>query len=141
METRPANAPLSDQPLEAGSGDSLERAGHGDVEAFGELLRAHYARVFSIALRLTGRRADAEELTQDVFLQLHGALARINDGEHLRRWLLRAVTHRCLNRLRDDSRRPRLVPIESLAADAEPSRSNWHSSAPRMPPLSPRRDK
>jgi RNA polymerase sigma-70 factor (ECF subfamily) len=81
----------------------------------------HEARVFSVALRFTGRRADAEELTQDVFVQLHGALARINDGEHLRRWLLRTVAHRCLNRLRDDGRRPRLVSIESLPAAAEPS--------------------
>jgi DNA-directed RNA polymerase specialized sigma24 family protein len=33
--------------------------------------------VFSIALRFTGRHADAEEVAQDMFLQLHGALVLI----------------------------------------------------------------
>lgn len=113
--------PLTERPLEtAGSEELLARARRGDLAAFGELMTGHESRVFSVALRFTGRRADAEELTQDVFVQLHGALARITDEEHLRRWLLRTVAHRCLNRLRDDSRRPRLVPIESLPADAEP---------------------
>lgn len=122
MDEQRANMPLTERPLEAVSGDDcLDRARHGDLAAFGELMAGQEARVFSVALRFIGRRADAEELTQDVFVQLHGALARITDGEHLRRWLLRAVAHRCLNRLRDDSRRPRLVPIESLPADAEPT--------------------
>jgi RNA polymerase sigma-70 factor, ECF subfamily len=114
--------PLTYQPLQAPAGeDSLERARRGDFAAFGELLRQHEARIFSIALRFSGRRADAEELTQDVFFQLHGALARISDAMHLKRWLLRTVTHRCLNRLRDERRRPQLVSIESLNPDAEPS--------------------
>jgi hypothetical protein len=39
--------------------------------------------VFSIALRFTGRHADAEEVAQDMFLQLHGALAQIASAAHL----------------------------------------------------------
>lgn len=104
----------------AGGEDSLARAQRGELAAFDQLMRGHEARVFSIALRFTGRRADAEELTQDVFIQLHGALGKIGDAAHLRRWLLRTVTHRCLNRLRDQRRRPQLVPIETLPAIAEP---------------------
>lgn len=99
---------------------SLARARRGDLAAFRELLRAHKARVFSIALRITGRRADAEELAQDVFLQLHGALAQLESGAHLRHWLLRTVTHRCIDRLRQEQRRPRLVPMEALRAESEP---------------------
>jgi len=113
--------PLSDGTLAAAGGDdSLARAQRGQPGAFDELMREHEARVFSIALRFTGRRADAEELAQDVFVQLHGALDRITGAEHLRRWLLRTVTHRCLNRLRDQRRRPRLVPIDSLPTGEEP---------------------
>lgn len=110
-------------PVPLGGADSFVRARRGDLTAFGELLREHEARVYSVALRFTGRRLDAEELTQDVFVQMHGALGRITDRDHLRRWLLRTVTHRCLNRLRDDSRRPKLVSIDTLPPDAEPPAS------------------
>jgi RNA polymerase sigma-70 factor (ECF subfamily) len=100
--------------------DRLARAQRGQHAAFDELMREHEARVFSVALRFTGRRADAEELTQDVFVQLHEALGRMSGSDHLRRWLLRTVTHRCLNRLRDQRRRPQLVPMESLPVSEEP---------------------
>jgi len=108
--------PLLDQPLELTPGAAvLERARGGDIAAFRELLRGHQARVFSIALRLTGRRADAEELAQDVFLKLHAVLADIESHAHLRHWLLRTVTHRCIDRLRSQARRPQLVPLAALA--------------------------
>jgi RNA polymerase sigma factor (sigma-70 family) len=100
---------------------SLERARGGDVEAFRHLMRAYQARVFSIAFRFTGSRPDAEELLQDVFLQLHGALNQICDDEHLRKWLLRTVAHRCIDRLRHDGRRPTLVPVETMPPLAEPT--------------------
>jgi RNA polymerase sigma-70 factor, ECF subfamily len=103
---------------------SLEAARRGDVEAFRRLMRLHQARVFSIAFRFTGSRPDAEELLQDVFLQLHGALNQISDDEHLRKWLLRAVTHRSIDRLRHDGRRPALVPIETMLPDSEPRTSD-----------------
>jgi RNA polymerase sigma-70 factor, ECF subfamily len=110
--------------------DVLQRARRGIPDAFSTILREHESRIYSIALRFTGRRSDAEELTQDVFLQLHGALGRMVDAGHLKRWLLRTVTHRCLNRLRDESRRPKLVPIETLEPGSEP-----HSSEPAADPL------
>jgi RNA polymerase sigma-70 factor (ECF subfamily) len=114
--------PLMDRPLDVTPGDdSLTRARRGEVAAFGELVDEHEARVFSVALRFTGRRTDAEELAQDVFVELHAALSRISDAAHLRRWLLRTATHRCLNRLRNEGRRPRLVPIDNLPVEAEPA--------------------
>jgi RNA polymerase sigma-70 factor, ECF subfamily len=95
----------------AGNG-ALRRAQAGDVSAFAQLVRTHQARIFSVALRLCGRRADAEELAQDVFVQLHGALAQIASDDHLRHWLLRAISHRCIDRLRSLGRRGQLVPLE-----------------------------
>jgi RNA polymerase sigma-70 factor (ECF subfamily) len=115
VEAQLAEPLLMEPPLEpADDQDALERARRGDLAAFRELLRTHRSRVFSIALRFTGRRADAEELAQDVFLQLHAALPQIEDRGHLKHWLLRTVSHRCIDRLRSERRRPQLVPIESL---------------------------
>jgi RNA polymerase sigma-70 factor, ECF subfamily len=104
----------------AGSAEEqLQRARRGDLNAFRELLRANKARVYSVALRLTGRRADADEIAQDVFLKLHGALAQIGSAAHLKHWLLRTVSHRCIDLQRQQSSRPRLISIDLLPEDAE----------------------
>ncbi len=121
MDAQDTRLASPDQPPEVASGeDCLERARCGDLAAFRDLMRAYQSRVFSVALRFTGQRTDAEELLQDVFLQLHGALAQITNEEHLKRWLLRAISHRCIDRLRHDGRRPRLVSIATLPAASEP---------------------
>lgn len=101
--------------------DCLRAARAGDPAAFGQLVRSHQARVFSVALRLTGRRADAEDLAQDVFVQLHGALDRIEDERHLKHWLLRAVSHRSIDWLRQNGRRAWLVPLEAVGEAREPA--------------------
>lgn len=109
---------LTAQPEQAAA-DALARARAGDPDAFCQLVRLHQARVFSIALRFTGRTAEAEELTQDVFVQLHDALSRIDNPAHLLHWLLRAAAHRCIDSQRRQQRRPRLVSIELVqGADA-----------------------
>jgi RNA polymerase sigma-70 factor, ECF subfamily len=99
----------------------LVAAQQGNAAAFARLVRAHQAHVFSVALRLAGSREDAEELAQDVFVQLHSALAQITSPAHALHWLLRAITHRCIDLLRSRGRMPRLVPID---ADNEPAASD-----------------
>lgn len=47
------------------------RAGRGDTEAFAELYRRHHAKVYSLCLRLMQNPALAEDLTQEVFIQLY----------------------------------------------------------------------
>jgi RNA polymerase sigma-70 factor (ECF subfamily) len=117
-DTRPA---LPDQPLETAAGeDCLDRARRGDLNAFRDLMRLHQGRVFSVALRFTGQRTDAEELLQDVFLQLHGALGQIASEDHLKHWLLRTISHRCIDRLRHAGRRPRLVSIAAMPPTFQP---------------------
>lgn len=92
----------------------LQRAQSGDRLAFRNLVQQHQARVFGVALRLMGRHADAEDLAQDVFVQLHGALARIASPAHLTHWLLRTVSHRSIDRLRQQARQGRQLPLEAL---------------------------
>jgi RNA polymerase sigma-70 factor, ECF subfamily len=110
-------------PVAPDEGAWLREARDGSPAAFRSLVRTHQARVFSIALRFTGRRADAEELAQDVFVQMHAALPQIADASHLKHWLLRTVSHRSIDRLRQHGRRPRLVAIET-ARDADMAASD-----------------
>lgn len=69
--------------------------------AVDRVYREHGASVFRVALRLgRGNRAWAEDVTQEVFLDLMGALDRIEDPARIAGWLYRATVHRCLGRLR-----------------------------------------
>jgi RNA polymerase sigma-70 factor (ECF subfamily) len=89
-------------------------AREGDADAFVRLVRQHQARVYSLALRLTGRREDAEELAQDAFLALHGQLRHLESAQHARHWICRTVTHRAIDLLRSRARRPQTHCTEYL---------------------------
>jgi RNA polymerase sigma-70 factor, ECF subfamily len=86
--------------------DTLADARAGGELAFTQLIRAHERSVYSLALRALGNASEAEELAQDVFLQLYLDLHRIESTDHLRHWLRRTASHRVIDRLRQRSRRP-----------------------------------
>jgi RNA polymerase sigma-70 factor (ECF subfamily) len=78
----------------------LESARAGDRSAFAALVRGHQNLVFSAALRMLGNRDAAQDMAQEVFIQLHEKLPAIESSEHLKAWLRRAVTHRSIDHLR-----------------------------------------
>ncbi len=71
---------------------------------FGRLVREHQRMVYSIALRMLGETGVAEEVAQDVFLELHAALGRMEGEEHVRFWLRRVAMCRSMDALRRRSR-------------------------------------
>ncbi len=78
----------------------LARARAGDADAFAALVRAHQGSVFSIGLRMLNRRDAAEDLAQDVFLQLYRKLDAIESLEHLGFWLRRVASNLAIDWLR-----------------------------------------
>lgn len=64
------------------------------------IVERHQARVFSIAFRILGESGVAEEVAQDVFLELHRNLARLASPEHVTAWLRRVACHRATDALR-----------------------------------------
>jgi RNA polymerase sigma-70 factor, ECF subfamily len=91
--------------------EELHQARAGEPAAFAALVRSHQRLVFSIAVRMLGDRPLAEDLAQEVFLQLHRNLGAIESAAHLRFWLRRVTAHRAIDRLRQ---RPaaRFAPLE-----------------------------
>jgi RNA polymerase sigma-70 factor (ECF subfamily) len=67
---------------------------------FAEIVRRHQSMVFSIALRFLADPPAAEELAQDVFMQLHANLSALKSPEHVIFWLRKVTSHRCIDRLR-----------------------------------------
>lgn len=92
--------------------DPLSRATAGEQAAFAELVRAHESMVFSIAWHVLRDRDLAQEVAQDVFLQLFRSLAEIRSPEHLLFWLRRVAGNRCIDVLRRRNVRP--VPLEEI---------------------------
>ncbi len=97
----------------------MQRARAGDRMAFCQLVQTHQKRIYSIALRLVGERADAEELAQDAFMKLHASLAQISTPAHLKHWLIRTVSHRAIDRLRSSARQGLTLPLESISGSPQ----------------------
>lgn len=107
----------------AAGGRDLPRRLAADVDgAFPDVVRAHQDGIYSIALRLTGTAADAEEVAQDTFVRAHRALHGYDPGRRgelaLRPWLARITLNLCRNRARAASRRPRTAPLDEATAPA-----------------------
>ena len=82
---------------------------------FADIVRRYQAMVFSIAQHFLADRSEAEELAQDVFLQLHAALSTLKSEEHVRFWLRKVTAHRCI-----DHQRRRKLPQVGLDEAPEP---------------------
>jgi RNA polymerase sigma-70 factor, ECF subfamily len=80
--------------------DALARCVAGDRSAFGEIVREHQSMVYSLALHFLRSPSMAEDLAQDVFLELYRNLGSIKSGEHLRFWLRKVTCHRSIDRVR-----------------------------------------
>lgn len=107
----PAVAGPADPVVRADPADELREALVADLDAgFAALVRAHGGVVWSVALRTTGRAADAEDLAADALLRAYRAL-RGYDAARIRAlapraWLLTIVVNTRRNQVRDAARRP-----------------------------------
>lgn len=70
------------------------------ADRFRRLAGEHQRMVFSIALRMLGDPGAAEEVAQDVFLELYDTLPRLTSEEHARAWLRRVAMCRSTDALR-----------------------------------------
>jgi RNA polymerase sigma-70 factor, ECF subfamily len=95
----------------------VERCRSGDLAAFEELYRAHAGKLFSVACRMVGNPADAEDLLQEIFLSAHRKLEGFRGDSALGTWLYRLATNHCLDHLRSRSARMNQV---TDALDDEP---------------------
>jgi RNA polymerase sigma-70 factor (ECF subfamily) len=83
----------------------VERCRRGDLAAFEELYRTHSGRLFSVACRMVGNTADAEDLLQEIFLTAHRKLEGFRGDSSLGTWLYRLATNHCLDFLRSRATR------------------------------------
>jgi RNA polymerase sigma-70 factor (ECF subfamily) len=76
------------------------RLREGDVTAYEELYRRHGTRLYNLAYRMLGQTADAEDLLQEIFLQVFRRIDTFKGDAALGTWLYRMAMNLCLDRLR-----------------------------------------
>jgi RNA polymerase sigma factor (sigma-70 family) len=72
----------------------------GDHQSYGEIVKRHQNFVFSITLRYTDNREDAEEISQDVFVKAYRSLSDFRGASKFSTWLYTIVTTSCITFLR-----------------------------------------
>jgi RNA polymerase sigma-70 factor (ECF subfamily) len=103
------------QPLSP-EAEILARAQAGDHHAFAHLYSLHKRRIYSLCLRMVGNVAEAEDLTQEAFLQLHRKIATFRGDSAFSTWLHRLSINVVLMHLRKKG-----LPLMSLDEAMEPS--------------------
>jgi RNA polymerase sigma-70 factor, ECF subfamily len=101
--------------------DLVSRAQAGRLDAFEELVRRHRLGTYRVALRMLGDEGDAEDATQDAFVQAWRNLAGFRADAAFSTWMYRIVTNRCLNMLRA-RRRTSPLPEDREAPASRPDR-------------------
>lgn len=85
----------------------------------GQLFQQHGALVYRRAFRLLGRRQDAEEATQEVFVRVMRGLDGFENRSSVTTWLYQITTHYCLDLLRNGARRRQLLAQQLVAEDRQ----------------------
>ncbi len=98
--------------------DAYVTAAHATpLPPFADVVETHKAMVYSIGWHFLRDRLAAEELAQEVFLQLHRSWSTMKSADHIVFWLRKVTSHRAIDFARKSKRRPET----SLEESAEPT--------------------
>jgi RNA polymerase sigma-70 factor, ECF subfamily len=97
----------------------LERAAKGDGVAFAQLVTQHRAFVYTICLSQVGHAAEAEDLTQEVFLRVFHDLADLREPEKFLPWLRQVARNVCRMWHRRQHTTPE--PLDAISALEDPA--------------------
>jgi RNA polymerase sigma-70 factor, ECF subfamily len=75
----------------------VARTRRGDMQAYGELVRRHMQRAFSIAYSILRHREDAEDVVQEAFIRTLERIEQIDEGRAFHPWLHRIVVNRAIS--------------------------------------------
>jgi RNA polymerase sigma-70 factor (ECF subfamily) len=110
--------------------ECVERAKHGDEQAFRQLVERHRDRAYGLALRILRSAADAEDTAQEAFVRAWQAFPAFRGESGFSTWLYRIVAHQSFDRLEQlKRRRDRETAIENIAESAAPGAHDTEAGA------------
>lgn len=108
-------------PLDPSESRFIERLRGRDERAFNDLVQRYEQRVFRLVFRMLGRRDEAEDMVQEVFVQVFKAVESFRGDSKLSTWIYRIAINLCKNRAKYLSRR------RTEAQDELSQMSEWRS--------------
>ena len=78
----------------------IQRCLSGDQDAWGEIVRQHWRKVFNVAYKFTGKHDEAEDLTQDVFVKIFRSLHTFDQRANFQTWLISVSRNLCIDHYR-----------------------------------------
>ena len=111
--------------------DLVKHAQEGNADAFASLFHNHKARIYSVCLRMTNNTAEAEDLTQDAFLQVFRKLSTFRGDSALSTWLYRIAVNTVLMHFRKKALRQISID-EPYNQDAKQVRREYGSRDDRL---------
>lgn len=90
---------------------------HGDEEAFKELVTLFQQKVYNTALNFLQNQHDAEDIAQEVFIQVFHSIHQFKENASLSTWLYRITISKCLDHVRSKKRKKRFAFITSLFSE------------------------
>jgi RNA polymerase sigma-70 factor (ECF subfamily) len=110
-------APLTPAERRARDADRLVAAAReGDPQAFDALVRRFRPRIYALALHLSGSASDADDITQDVFVNAYRQIRYFEGRSHFFTWLYRITLNRALNAKRQHGKRAN-VPLDDVRVE------------------------
>jgi RNA polymerase sigma-70 factor, ECF subfamily len=79
------------------------RIADGDMQAFEELYQGYHRRIYTLCLRMTGNSAEAEDLTQEIFIHIYRKIGSFRGESALMTWLHRLTVNKVLMHFRKSS--------------------------------------
>ncbi|MBF0522187.1 MAG: RNA polymerase sigma factor [Candidatus Omnitrophica bacterium] len=84
--------------------DILKKASEGDLNAFESIYKSTSQFVYNVAFRIVSNREDAEEVTQEVFLNVYHSLKEFRFQSSFKTWVYRIAVNCALNRVKKTSK-------------------------------------
>lgn len=110
----------------------VQRAQRGDEQAFATLFQLHKRRVYSVCLQMTKDVADAEDLTQEAFLQVFRSVNSFRGDSAFSTWLYRVAVNAVLMKLRRRKSPPVLSLDEPVSTEVPSLKRDIGKADPRL---------
>ena len=99
----------------------IERCLKGDQQAWEQIVRLHWRKVFNVAYKFVGKHDEAEDLTQDIFLKIFKALKTFDRRANFQTWIISISRNLCIDHYRSVRKERQTIAREVDTSDLQPA--------------------